>query len=308
MRLLLRAAAALFVLLSLAPALAPGRAFAVPGETGFTFLKLGVGARPMGLGSAYVAIADDPTALYWNPAGLAGIRSTQITAMHNEWIQDFRQEYAAVGLPLGKGSLGFSFQGFYSASDLEGRDDVGNFTRNFGFNDLAMTAAYARTITTGLDGGLAVRYMRELIDQDNATAFAFDLGGRYRLGESGLSLGAAAQNIGGDAKFVSESFSLPMTLRLGAAYSHALSGLHGLGTLSTEVRKSEGEDARFHIGGEFAYKERLALRVGGKMGYDEEDLSFGLGITQKAIRFDYALVPLGSDLGTTHFFSLTARL
>jgi hypothetical protein len=303
MRLLLRAAAASLVVLSLAPV----GAFAGPGETGFAFLKLGVGARPMGMGSAYVALADDPTSLYWNPAGLAAIRSTQITAMHNEWIQDFRQEYAAVGFPLGKGSLGVSFQGFYT-SELEGRDDVGNFTRNFGFNDIAMTVAYGRTFTKGLDGGLAVRYMREMIDVDDATAFAFDLGGRYRLGESGLSLGAAAQNIGGDAKFVSESFSLPMTLRLGAAYSHALSGLHGLGTLSTEVRKSEGEDARFHLGGEFAYKEHLALRVGGKMGYDEEGFSFGVGITQKAIRFDYALVPLSSDLGTTHFFSLTARL
>jgi hypothetical protein len=303
MRLLLRAAAAMLVL-----SLAPMGALAAPGETGFASLKLGVGARPMGLGSAYVAIADDPTALYWNPAGLAGIRSTQITAMHNQWMQDFRQEYAAVGLPLGKGSLGFSFQGFYSAEELEGRDEVGNFTHNFGFNDIAMTAAYGRTITTGLDGGLAVRYIREMIDEENASTFAFDLGGRYRLGESGLSLGAAAQNIGGDATFVSEPFSLPMTLRLGAAYSHALAGLHGLGTLSTELRKSKGEDARFHIGGEFAYKERVAFRVGGKMGYDVEELSFGMGITQKALRFDYGLVPLSSDLGTTHFFSLTAKL
>ena len=58
--------------------------------------KPGVGARAMGLGSAYVALADDPTASYWNPAGLAAIKNTQVTAMHNEWILDFRQEYAAV--------------------------------------------------------------------------------------------------------------------------------------------------------------------------------------------------------------------
>src|SRR5262249_46828080 len=145
-------------------ALVPAAAFAAAGETGMASLKLGVGARPMALGSAYVAIVDDPTATYWNAAGLAAVRGTQITAMHNQWIQDFRQEYAAVGLPLGKGALGVSFSGFYTSSPLDGRDDVGNPTQDIGFNDLAMTAAYGRPIATGLDAGLAVRYLREMIE------------------------------------------------------------------------------------------------------------------------------------------------
>ena len=66
-------------------------AHAAPGEAGFAFLKLGVGARAMGMGSAYVALADDPTELYWNPAGLGAVEGSQVTVMHNEWIQDFRQ-------------------------------------------------------------------------------------------------------------------------------------------------------------------------------------------------------------------------
>ena len=68
--------------------LAPAAVSADTGTTGFAFLKLGVGARAMGLGSAYVALADDPTAIYWNAAGLASLTGTQVTAMHNEWIQD----------------------------------------------------------------------------------------------------------------------------------------------------------------------------------------------------------------------------
>lgn len=295
------------LVLVLALGLAPRAALAAAGETGFASLKLGVGARPMGLGSAYVALADDPTATYWNPAGLAGVRSTEITAMHNEWIQDFRQEYAAVGAPLGKGALGFAFSGFYT-SELEGRDDVGNLTRNFGFNDITMTAGYGRSFGAGLDLGLAVRYLREMIDDQDATTFAADLGARYRLPKTGLSFGAAAQNFGGKPKLVDESFKLPATLRVGAAWSRALSGLHSVGTITTEVRKARSEDARFHVGGELSYKDRLALRMGGKFGYDAEDLSFGIGLTQSKLRFDYALVPLSSDLGTAHFFSLTARL
>ncbi|MGE5179045.1 MAG: PorV/PorQ family protein [Bacteroidota bacterium] len=287
--------------------LAPSTVRAAAGETGFASLKLGVGARAMGMGSAYVALADDPTATYWNPAGLAQVRGTELTAMHNEWIQDFRQEYAAVGAPIGSGTLGFAFSGFYT-SQLEGRDEVGNFTRNFGFNDVTMTAAYGRPLANGLDGGIAVRYLREMIDQTDASTVAADVGARYRLGASGLSLGAAAQNIGGKPKFVSESFDLPLTLRVGAALTRPIGSIHSVGTLTTELRKARDENARFHVGGELLYKEHLALRAGAKFGYDAEDVSFGIGIPWNKIRFDYALVPMSQDLGTAHFFSLTAKL
>lgn len=295
--------------------LAPHSAQAAAGQTGFAFLKLGVGARAMGMGSAYVALADDPTATYWNPAGLAAVRSTQVTAMHNEWLQDFRQEYAAVGAPLGKGTLGFSLAGFYSSEQLEGRDETGVFTHNFGFNDLSIAAAYGRPLAPGLDAGLAVRYLREMIDDQDAKALAADVGARYRVGSSGFSLGAVAQNIGGKPKFDQGSstvpmtpIDLPLTLRAGAALTRPLASLHSVGTLSTEIHKSRAEDARFNLGGELVYKERLALRAGGKFGYDAEKISFGIGLTQSKLRFDYALVPLSSDLGTTHFFSLTAKL
>ena len=63
-----------------------------------------------------------------------------------------------------------------------------------------------------------------------------------------------------------------------------------------------------HVGGELLVKEHVALRAGAKFGYDDETMSFGLGLIQHRFRFDYALVPLTSDLGTTHFVSVSARL
>jgi len=148
--------------------LTPALALAA-GEAGFAFLKLGVGARPMGMGSAYVALADDPTAVYWNPAGLANAEGAQVVVMHNEWIQDFRQEFAAVSGSLGPGAFGFGLSGFYT-SEFEGRDDVGTLTRHFGFNDLAVTGAYAYRFAPQAAGGVAVKFIREMIDQENATA------------------------------------------------------------------------------------------------------------------------------------------
>ncbi len=296
-----------FSLALLATLPAPRSAHAAAGETGFAFLKLGVGARPMGMGSAYVALANDPTAVYWNPAGLGGAEGSQVTVMHNEWIQDFRQEFAAVSSSIGSGTLGFGVSGFYT-SELEKRDDVGNLIGHFGFNDFAVTGAYAHRFPHQATGGIGVKFIREMIDQENATAVAFDLGGRMALGRSGVSLGAALQNLGGDAKFISESFPLPRTIRAGAALTRAIPSLEGKGVLSAEVRKARGDDTRVHVGGEFEYKDRVALRAGAKFGYDDEKMSFGVGLIQRRFRFDYALVPFTSDLGTTHFVSVNARL
>ncbi len=286
--------------------LAPGgQAFAV--SPGFAFLKLGVGARAMGMGSAYVALADDPTALYWNPAGLAATEGAKVLVMHNEWIQDFRQEFAGISREVGKGAAGLGVSGFYT-SEMEKRDDVGNLIGHFGFNDFAVTGAYAHRLPRGGAGGIGVKFIREMIDQETASTVAFDLGGRLPLGSSGVSLAAAVQNVGGDAKFITESFPLPRTVRAGGAFTRSIPGLEGSGTLSAEYRKAKGEDSKFQIGGELAVKRHVALRAGAKFGYDDEKVSFGLGLMQRRFAFDYALVPLSSNLGATHFFSVTARL
>ena len=287
-----------------ATALAPAQGRAATGETGFAFLKLGVGARAMGMGSAYVAIADDPTAVYWNPAGLAAVTKTQVTAMHNEWIQDFRQEFVAVGAKAGPGSMGVGFSGFYT-DELERRDDTGVLLGHFGFNDIAITGAYGMRVAQGLDAGIALRYVREMIAGVDATALTGDLGARYGFSSSGVSLGAAIQNLGGDAKFESEEFPLPATYRVGAAFTRPISKWNGSGTLSAEYRKVKADDGRFHLGGELNYRRLLSLRAGAFFGYDDQDFSFGLGLKKDWFGFDYALVPLSSDLGTTHFISVT---
>lgn len=301
---------ALVVLLATVPGagLGPARALASTGEAGFAFLKLGVGARPMGMGSAYVAVADDPTALHWNPAGLAAFHDgVRVTAMHNEWIEDFRQEYVAAALPAGPGTLGASFTGFYT-SELERRDDTGVLIGHFGYNDIAATLGYGLNVAPGAGAGLTVRYIRESIAEESASSVAFDAGGRYMVRNTGLSLGGAVQNIGGEAKFVAESFPLPLTIRAGAAYTKPLVKLQGTGLISTEYRKARGEDGRFHVGGEFAYHDWLAFRAGAKFGYDDQSTSFGLGVTRGKIRFDYALLPIGSNLGSSHLFSISAKL
>lgn len=297
------------VLVASLAALAPTRASAA-GEKGFAFLKLGVGARAMGMGGAYVAEVNDPTAVYWNPAGLGNLGRPQITFMHNEWIQDFRQDFAAIAVPAfrdGKGGAAVGLATFYS-DELERRSDTGVLTGHFGFNDILATGSVAYPLSPGLVGGLSAKFVREMIDQEDATAVAFDAGLRFEVPRTRLAFAGAVQNVGTDAKFEAESFGLPWTARLGAACGFALPGVESDARLTGEFRKSGGEDSRFQLGGEFLYRSTAALRAGYKLGYDEETASFGLGLKRDRFSFDYALVPFTADLGTTHFFSITARL
>ena len=58
------------------------------GTTAAQFLKIGVGARAVGMGSAFAATADDITSIYWNPAGLAANLSNEAMFNHTNWIAD----------------------------------------------------------------------------------------------------------------------------------------------------------------------------------------------------------------------------
>ncbi len=68
-------------------------AHAQAGETGLSFLKLGVGGRALGMGEAYTAVASDPTAMYYNPAALSQTDNSQILLMHKEWIEGVKTDY-----------------------------------------------------------------------------------------------------------------------------------------------------------------------------------------------------------------------
>ena len=55
-------------------------------EATVQFLLITPGARATGMGEAFVSIADDATATYWNPAGLAFQSQRQISVMHSNWL------------------------------------------------------------------------------------------------------------------------------------------------------------------------------------------------------------------------------
>src|SRR5262245_35550558 len=81
------------------------------GTSSGSFLKIGVGARAVGLGESYVAVANDPSTIYWNPAGLASLQRSELLLSHVEWPAEIRYEHGAWAVPVRRlgGSLAIQF-------------------------------------------------------------------------------------------------------------------------------------------------------------------------------------------------------
>jgi len=290
--------------LGASPALA-----ADPGLTVLDFLKLGIGARAASMGEAYVAVADDASATYWNPAGLLGIENNDVSGTHNEWIQDLRHEFVAFGAKRGRHGFGVSFIGLYT-DDIEARTAQGDFDGHFGYSDNAFAASYAFQATSVLGLGGTVRYVRESIvgttDGDfTLDGFAFDLGGTWQTPVSGVSAGAVFRNLGSQLSYDFEeagSFDLPTALQAGLAYRRP-DNRDGILTISADMLSARGDDTSVRMGAEYAWRGQYLIGAGYKSGLDNENVSFGAGY-ENGVRVHYAFTPVYSDLGNSHRLSL----
>ena len=277
-----------------------------PGSSGFTFLRLGNGARAGGMGEAFTAVADDATSIYWNPAGMAAVEEVELNLTHNEWLMGIRFEQATVVNEMWGGAAGLSFTGLYYGS-LDRYGEYPSLTPDGTFSpyDLAVSLGYARDIIPNVALGAAFKIIYSKIDFESATGYAFDLGLSHKSKIEGLTLAAAMLNLGPQTSFVEEKFYPPFQLRLGGAYNIRKEALRGGLILAADVVFPNDNDAKLHFGLEYAYQRQLMLRFGYKSGYDVQGATMGAGIVWKSLRFDYAFMPIDYELGDAHRFSLT---
>lgn len=269
-----------------------------PGSVGFSFLKVSWGAKHAGMGDVGVAMPSGLWGSHQNAASLAAVNVPALGFMHQEYIFDTRREFVAAALPTAIGKFGFGLD-FFKVADLEYRDQatvepVGLFDAQ----DFAWFAGYGLQINERLAVGAIGKYVAEKINTETADGFAVDFGATWRLNRN-VTFGGSVKNLGSKPKFLGDKVELPMTVAAGV-------GVAAFDThFGADVSFPKEADIRVNVGAERYLTDYLALRGGYKFGYDEEDLSFGLGISKSIWQVDYAFVPYGSGLGTSHRFALT---
>lgn len=204
-------------------ALLPGVLACAAGADGAQFLRLGSGARPLAMGEAYVAIAEEADALAWNPAGMAGPTSPALAASHAEYLGFVHYDTVYSVLPSRALGGGFGLGAAFLTHDAIGSvDNLGNETgERFRPQSLLLAAGYARRLQLGsarLDLGAGGRWFRETLHDRSATAVAGDVGAQLGLLGSGWRLGAAGRHLGGRTKFLRDSSPLPGEIVAGVGY------------------------------------------------------------------------------------------
>lgn len=285
-----------------------------PGTTGANFLKIAVGARPAGMGEAFVATADDVSSVYWNPAGLTQVTDRQILFMHNFWLQGIHHDYIAYAEGGREYSLGFSAlllsAGVMDRTLEDASENYAGTDGKFTYTDSAFTFSFAQRVD-GLSIGASLKIVRTLIDKLVGSTVGADIGMLYRTGEWGsLRFGVVLQNFGARLKYPGGTLDpLPLSLRVGCAYKVRTDA--GPINLGVDICAPVDNRMGVYMGMEYLIEDMFLVRFGYKTDrvYDLGLLSglcFGGGVKLQNIQIDYAFVPYG-NLGLSHRISIIGR-
>jgi len=203
-------------------------------EAGVLFLMISPGARAAGMGEAFVAIADDASAVYWNPAGLAFQTGREITLMHTNWLPQFGSDLYFDFLAYRQNFEGLGVVGvnvtYLNLGEQTRTDETGNELGTFNSHEFAITAAFGARISENMSVGIGLRFIRSSLSDvgagsekgdGKANGFAVDLGWLYKPSFlRGLSFGANLSNLGPKMTYIdaAQASPIPTNLKVGVAY------------------------------------------------------------------------------------------
>ncbi|MEA2031065.1 MAG: PorV/PorQ family protein [candidate division Zixibacteria bacterium] len=299
------------VLLSLLVLLIPTNVWsqAKVGTTGAQFLELGVSARAMGMAEAFVAVSDDISAVYYNPAGLTSLYEREAAFTYIKMPADIAYGYGAIGFPMESigGILGIGVYALGSG-DMEETDYYNVPTgRIFSWNDIAVSASYGRYLTDRFSLGLTVKYIGEFAHDYSTNGWSADVGTIYNTGYRDFKIAMAITNFGPDMKFIQNAYPLPINFKFGGTIN-VIDGDKYLLTVAAEGSHPADNLEKYNSGVEFVYNNMFSLRGGRRFNYDSDGFTAGGGVKlpygeDRELRFDYAFQDFGV-LTEVHRFTM----
>lgn len=246
------------------------------------FLNFGVGARPLGMGRAFTAVADDVDSLYWNPAGLSTYRSSQVAFQHSPLPLEGSFQYLAYSQPLyALGNLGIGIVSLNS--DKVPRIDANNIeVGSFDHRETAYMASYANKFKDNKLGlGFTLKMAEKSIAGRSENGFGADVGSLFIVNER-VRLGAMVRNLVQPRYgFSTEKEKFPVIARTGASVKFLNQHL----TTAIDLEKTVGtaQNPKWHFGVEGYVIENIFLRA----GIDQTEITGGMGLRWHSLQFDY---------------------
>ncbi|MEW6411621.1 MAG: PorV/PorQ family protein [Candidatus Zixiibacteriota bacterium] len=284
------------------------------GTTGAQFLELGVSARAMGMAEAFTAVADDISAVYYNPAGLVYMYGREATFTYISLPADVSYYFGAVGMPMESlgGVLGVGLYTLTSGEMIERTYEMSDpelgTGRVFSYDDFAFSVSYGRYLTDRFSIGLTARYIGEFTHDYSASGWSADVGTNYDTGFRGFTIAMVITNFGPDMRMIADDYPLPINFKFGGCINLIEGDDHYL-TFAAEGSHPSDNLEKYNAGMEYTYKDLFVLRGGGRFNYDEDGFTAGGGLRvpfgqESELKFDYAFQDFGI-LTEVHRFSMS---
>ncbi|MBX3006927.1 MAG: PorV/PorQ family protein [Melioribacteraceae bacterium] len=279
------------------------------GTTAAKFLSIGIGPRANAMGAAYSSVADDASAMYWNPAGIARISEYQTAFTYTKMFADINVNYFGAVIPAGDlGVFGIGITAL-NIGDMEvtteyypeGTGEI------FNAGSYAFGLSYAKFITSDFAVGVTIKYIREGIYNSSAEGFGVDVGTVFTTPFYGIKFASSISNYGSklqmsgddllirhdpdpqragnnqtiDAWYSTDQYELPLRLQIGLSRDFTILDEHRL-TLAVDAIHPNDNNQWVNVGGEISlFNNLLSLRGGYKglfLDDTQEGLTLGAGI------------------------------